>query len=579
LDDTQDRHNPALAPARGLAFSAPMAKRLFIPTIVFLALALSLCAADAPAAGQTPPVEAPAAAAPEFPSTVTAEMGDVGGKYFGQSPDPAKVRHYYIAAEPDLWDFTPDGQDAVCGKQLPTQVLLNRVSWKIRYVQYADADFSARVLPAERLGMLGPVLRGTTGQYLVITVLNRSWQSISLHPHGVHYDKDSEGSYYKPNPGLGAALAPGAKFTYVWYLDEASGPQPNEPSSKAWLYHSHVTGDEEINLGLFGFLIVTDPARARVDGTPRDVDREMAGMFTIFDESSLPDSDNDDERTADTPTGPVQRTWAEIQRISEEGERHTINGRSFGNLAGLEMNQGERVRWYMFGLGSEKDFHTAHWHGVRVLEDGRRRTDVVELLPGSMKVADMVADNPGSWLLHCHVAEHMGQGMFAKFTVHPTGSAGVSRTSEAAFFGTREAEQTLRLGNAELSVKPGRPEETEVNLSGQVTVPDPYPTAGKPFVVQMGAWKTEFVPDASGLCVAKDGILVVKNSSLVGNGVVKGGTLNFDLTIKGSAVHHELEQMHLLEGGKEAANSSMHLDLTVGAAHHASAVALKLAPQ
>ena len=41
----------------------------------------------------------------------------------------------------------------------------------------------------------------------------------------------------------------------------------------------------------------------------------------------------------------------------------SLNGRVFGNLTGLQMNEGERTRWYLFGLGSEKDFHTAHWHG------------------------------------------------------------------------------------------------------------------------------------------------------------------------------------------------------------------------
>ena len=83
------------------------------------------------------------------------------------------------------------------------------------------------------------------------------------------------------------------------------------------------------------------------------------------------------------------------------------------------MNEGERVRWYLFALGSEQDFHTAHWHGMRVIEEGRRRTDTVELLPASMKVADMVADNPGTWLFHCDVAEHMMEGMFARMVVHP----------------------------------------------------------------------------------------------------------------------------------------------------------------
>jgi hephaestin len=109
----------------------------------------------------------------------------------------------------------------------------------------------------------------------------------------------------------------------------------------------------------------------------------------------------------------------------------------FGNLPGLEMNEGERVRWYLFALGSEADFHTAHWHGLRVIEEGRRRTDVVELLPASMKVADMVADNPGSWLMHCHVSEHMQEGMFARVVVHPKDSP---RAPKAAFLGLGAAQ-------------------------------------------------------------------------------------------------------------------------------------------
>ncbi|WP_162145302.1 multicopper oxidase domain-containing protein [Chthoniobacter flavus] len=522
-------------------------------------------------------------APPPLPVTVTPEMGDVGGKFFGKVPDPQKVHHYYIAAEPELWNFVPEGQDPVCGKAFPSSLLLNRVSWKIRYIQYADPQFSARVLPTERLGILGPVLRGTTGEYLAVTVLNRSWRPISMHPHGAHYDKDSEGSFYKPNPGLGAAIAPGARFTYIWHLDEASGPRPDEPSSKAWLYHSHVAGDEDINLGMFGFLIVTDPKRARPDGTPKDVDREMAAVFNIFDESNLPDSDNDepDERPAKAPTGPtgpIQRTWSEIQQFTEEGERHAINGRTFGNLAGLEMNQGEHVRWYLFGLGSEKDFHTAHWHGERVVEDGRRRTDVVELLPASMKIADMQADNPGSWLFHCHVADHMESGMYAKFVVYPSDVTGASRDPRAAFFGMPEAAQTLHFQSAELTLPPSDANTCELNVSGQVTVPDPYPSAGRSFTVELGSQKITFHPDASGISVGDGGMLVVKNGSLYGNGVVTGGTLHFDLTLKGNAVRRELEKARVIEDGQLASKPMLHLNLVVGDAHHTGAADVKLLP-
>src|SRR6185295_18416878 len=107
------------------------------------------------------------------------------------------------------------------------------------------------------LGILGPVLRGLVGEYLLVTFLNRTDRPLSMHPHGVKYDKASEGASYLPNPGSGAAVPPGAKFTYVWKLDQSSGPLPDEPSSKGWLYHSHVKAEEEANLGLIGFIVVT----------------------------------------------------------------------------------------------------------------------------------------------------------------------------------------------------------------------------------------------------------------------------------------------------------------------------------
>ena len=104
----------------------------------------------------------------------------------------------------------------------------------------------------------------------------------------------------------------------------------------------------------------------------------------------------------------------------QEGNlKHGINGLLFGNLRGLEMAEGERVRWYIVALGSEMDLHTAHWHGETVTEESGQNTDVIEVLPASMRVADMVADNPGTWIFHCHVADHMMAGMYTTYTVAP----------------------------------------------------------------------------------------------------------------------------------------------------------------
>jgi hephaestin len=68
------------------------------------------------------------------------------------------------------------------------------------------------------------------------------------------------------------------------------------------------------------------------------------------------------------------------------------------------------------GMGTEVDLHTPHWHGNTVLAGGMR-TDVLSLLPMTMTVADMVPDNPGIWLFHCHVNDHIKAGMLAKYTV------------------------------------------------------------------------------------------------------------------------------------------------------------------
>lgn len=40
-----------------------------------------------------------------------------------------------------------------------------------------------------------------------------------------------------------------------------------------------------------------------------------------------------------------------------------INGKVFGNLHGLTMHVGDRVSWYLMGMGNEIDIHTAHFHG------------------------------------------------------------------------------------------------------------------------------------------------------------------------------------------------------------------------
>ncbi len=503
---------------------------------------------------------------PPIRPTVTVQSGDVGGTFFGRKPDPQKTHRYFIAAESEPWDFVPAGRDEVCGLPLPPAVVANRTREKLRYIAYTDATFTTRLIQNPALGLLGPVLRGVVGEFLAVTFLNRTPQPLSMHPHGVRYDKDSEGAYYYPNPGRGAAVGPGAKFTYVWQLDENSGPLPSEPSSKGWLYHSHVLGDTETNQGLMGAIIVTDPKRARPDGTPADVDREFVTLFMIFDESGL-DPFLKPASVAGAPTPPTATpNWAKTQELLQLGERYAINGYIFGGLRGLEMNEGERTRWYLFALGSETDFHTAHWHGLRVIEEGKRRTDVVDLLPATMKTADLLADNPGSWLFQCHVAEHMREGMFARLTVYERGTVGVSRAPEAAFLGLSAAQRSLRIDRAEAVLNlVASPVRADLIIDGVMGAPENFLALNQTVRVKLGEREITFHLNEQGIGKEPRAMLRINNTDETST--AHGGRFDFQLTFSGA---------DWLDGLPPAASATapraVPLVIEIGTARHAALV-------
>jgi hypothetical protein len=300
----------------------------------------------------------------------------------------AATRHYYIAAEDVTWNYAPSGHNLLNANPIP-QPWSQKVEWaKSRFIEYTDDTFATPKRQPEWLGILGPVIRAEVGDEIVVDFLNRGHRGHDMHPHGLRYDKSNEGSLYIP-VAKGAFVAPGARYTYHWFANQGSGPGPGQPSSIVWWYHAHVDSSVEINAGLMGPIIVTAKGKAKPDGSPKDVDREFVASFMIFNE------------LAGKPAG----------------QFYAINGFIFGNLPGLTMKQGERVRWYLLGMGNEIDLHTPHWHGETVT-DGKRNTDVIELLPGSMTTVDMLADNPGTWMFHCHVQDHMEGGMMAVYTVY-----------------------------------------------------------------------------------------------------------------------------------------------------------------
>ena len=129
-----------------------------------------------------------------------------------------------------------------------------------------------------------------------------------------------------------------------------------------------------------------------------------------MNENNSPYLDANVERFADGP--PAE----DDDEFEESNLMHGVNGYVYGNQPLLTLDRGERVRWYLMGMGTEVDLHTPHWHGNDVVVSGMRM-DVVNLLPASMLVADMVPDAAGTWLFHCHVNDHLTAGMIARYRV------------------------------------------------------------------------------------------------------------------------------------------------------------------
>jgi FtsP/CotA-like multicopper oxidase with cupredoxin domain len=343
-----------------------------------------------------------------------------------------KTRTYYIAADQVEWDYAPSGLNQITGEAFDEDAnvfvengpdRIGKVYLKSQYREYTDASFTTlKPIPDKwkHLGILGPAIQAEVGDTIVVWFKNNTPYPASIHPHGVFYLKNSEGAAYSDDTNGGDkdddAVPPGGAVTYTWQVPERAGPGPMDPSSVLWMYHGHVDEPADTNAGLIGPIIVTAKGKARADGSPKDVDREFITLFTVLDENASLYLDDNIQAYAGDPDS----VDPEDEGFIESNLMHSVNGYVYGNLPleNMTVAKGKRVRWYVMAQGTEVDLHTPHWHGNTVVLNGMR-TDVANLLPMSMLVADMVPDALGIWFYHCHVNDHISAGMLARYQVLP----------------------------------------------------------------------------------------------------------------------------------------------------------------
>jgi FtsP/CotA-like multicopper oxidase with cupredoxin domain len=371
-----------------------------------------------------------------FSSEVTAQSLQTGAE--------SKVRTYYVAADEVEWDYAPGGVNKMMGMKFDgySKVFVERgphrigsIYRKAIYREYTDETFAhLKPRPAEweSSGILGPILRAEVGDTIRVVFKNNATHPYSMHPHGVFYKKDSEGALYEDGTSgsdkFGSAVPPGKTHVYTWEVPERAGPGPNDPSSIVWLYHSHSYEMSDVHSGLVGAIIISRRGAADAAGKPKDVDREFVCLFMLFDENQSWYLDHNIQTYTGDPKGVNKSEFIPVDAdgnlaaagtgFSVANGKFAINGYIYGTGPAMTMKKGERVRWYLVGLGEGFSFHTPHWHGNVVLQDGKR-TDVVSLMQAQMVTVDMVPDDPGTWMFHCHLDDHMEAGMMAFYKVEP----------------------------------------------------------------------------------------------------------------------------------------------------------------
>jgi hypothetical protein len=162
-----------------------------------------------------------------------------------RAPHRARVRTYFIATDEVAWDYVPRARDEAMGHPFhgfekgyvePGLHSIGRLYQKAIYREYMDAKFNRLVerSPDQKyLGILGPILYGEVGDTLKIFFKNNTSRPYSMHPHGLLYQKDSEGSSY--NDGTSGkdkeddAVQPGGTHLYVWDIPERAETWASRP--------------------------------------------------------------------------------------------------------------------------------------------------------------------------------------------------------------------------------------------------------------------------------------------------------------------------------------------------------------
>ena len=223
----------------------------------------------------------------------------------------------------------------------------------------------------------GPALRVTAGDRIRVKVTNNLAESTSVHWHGLIVPNAQDGAAEVTQP----PIAPGATYTYEFTVPDSPG---------TFFYHTHSAGDRQQALGLYGAFIIEAP-----NATPA-YDQEYTVQLGEW-------------RVNDGKTLPAMELEGMLPNY------FTINGKAFPATETIQAKVGDRILVRFVGTG--QFVHPMHIHGgpftivatdgYPVPESAQLTKDTVLIGPGERYDVVWEAREPGTWLIHCHIAHHI----------------------------------------------------------------------------------------------------------------------------------------------------------------------------
>jgi FtsP/CotA-like multicopper oxidase with cupredoxin domain len=214
---------------------------------------------------------------------------------------------------------------------------------------------------------------------------------------------------------------PGHLFTVV-AMDGNVVPQPRSVETLTLAVGERIDAIVEMNtpgVWLLGGVDEVDRAR----GLGRTI--EYAGRIgkpiwadpddTNFDYFRFASMDQ-----ATKPDVSVPMTFTPVPADEKGMQRWTVNGVEYSKSSPLEFQDGKRHRLVFVNASAEPHPLHLHRHSFELVSIGKQRgaglmKDIVNIPPNTTMEVDVVADNPGNSLFHCHQQLHMDYGFMRLF--------------------------------------------------------------------------------------------------------------------------------------------------------------------